>query len=165
MVEPERFEDERGFFARAWSEQDFAARGLSGKFVEGNFSINRKRGTLRGMHYQDSPQTQAKLVHCTRGAIYDVVIDLRPASPTFKQWFGIELSQDNRVSLYAPGEFAHGYQTLEDDTEIYYLVSDFYAPAHARGVRWDDPAFGIEWPPARERVILDRDREYPDFIS
>lgn len=163
IVEPQRFADERGFFAQVWSEAEFAAAGIEARFVENNLSFSRRRGTLRGMHFQTAPYAQGKLVRCTRGAIFDVGIDLRPGSPTFKQWVGVELSADNRRMLYLPGEFAHGFQTLEDDTEVFYQVSAVYAPAHNSGVRWDDPAFRVEWPHADERVIIARDREYPDF--
>jgi dTDP-4-dehydrorhamnose 3,5-epimerase len=163
VIEPERFEDERGFFAHSWSEREFAAQGLSPRLAECNISYNKKQGTLRGMHYQQAPHGQVKLVRCTRGAIYDVVIDLRPDSPTFKRWIGVELTERNRLMLYAPGEFAHGFQTLEDETEVFYQVSSPYVPGSGRGVRWDDPAFGIEWPHADERIVIARDREYPDF--
>ena len=162
VIEPERFEDERGFFARAWSEGELARYGI-GHLVEGNISYNRKKGTLRGMHFQAAPHGQAKLLRCTRGAVYDVGVDLRPDSPTFKQWVGVELTEENRVLLYLPPEFGHGFQTLADDTEVFYMVSSPYAPAAYRGVRWDDPAFRIEWPHAEHRVMNDRDRTYPDF--
>ena len=165
VVEPERFADERGFFAKVWSEAEFAAAGIGARFVESNLSFSRRRGTIRGMHFQTAPYAQGKLVRCTRGAIYDVGVDLRPDSPTFRQWVGVELSADNRRMLYLPGEFAHGFQTLEDDTEVFYQVSAVYAPGHNAGVRWDDPAFRIEWPHADERVIIARDREYPDFTG
>jgi dTDP-4-dehydrorhamnose 3,5-epimerase len=162
IVEPERLEDERGFFARTWCQQQFAARGLNHKMVQCNISFNKKKGTLRGMHYQISPYEEAKLVRCIKGAIYDAIIDLRPHSPSFKQWLGVELTEDNRKMLYIPEGFAHGYLTLEDDTEIFYQVSEVYAPEVARGVRWDDPAFDISWP-IDVRVILERDQQYPDF--
>ena len=162
LIEPERFEDERGFFALSWSRAEFGARGLSARLVECNISFNRRRGTLRGMHYQLAPHAQAKLVRCTMGAVYDVIVDLRPDSPTFKQWVAAELSADNRLMLYVPEGFAHGFQTLEDGSEVFYQMSDVYAPQSARGVRWDDPAFRIAWPPG-ERVINARDRTYPDF--
>ena len=164
LVEPTRFEDERGFFAPSFSAKEFAARGMASRFVENNISYSRSRGTLRGMHYQAAPHGQAKLVRCTRGSIYDVAIDLRPDSPTFKRWAGVELSAENRLTLCVPAEFAHGFQTLEDETEVFYLVSNYYAPGAQRGVRWDDPAFRIEWPEVAERVMADRDRDYPDFI-
>jgi dTDP-4-dehydrorhamnose 3,5-epimerase len=164
VVGPRRFEDARGFFARSWSLKELPGWEHVVP-VESNVSFNLRRGTLRGMHYQAAPHGQAKIVRCTRGSIYDVVIDLRPASPTFRQWVGVELSAENRLTLCAPAEFAHGFQTLEDDTEVFYLVSNYYAPDASRGVRWDDPAFGIEWPPADARVMVDRDRDYPDFAS
>ena len=164
VVEPERFDDARGFFAQSWS-----LRRLPGweqvVLVESNVSFNLRRGTLRGMHYQEAPHGQAKVVRCTRGSIYDVVIDLRPDSPTYRRWVGVELSAANRRTLFVPAEFAHGFQTLEDETEVFYLVSNYYAPDAQRGVRWDDPAFGIEWPEAAERVMKDVDRDYPDFAG
>ncbi|MGH9943543.1 MAG: dTDP-4-dehydrorhamnose 3,5-epimerase [Pyrinomonadaceae bacterium] len=165
VIEPDRFEDERGFFTQEWSVKEYAARGLDAQFVEANYSYNRREGTLRGMHYQAAPHGQAKLVRCTRGRIYDVIVDLRPASPTFRQWTSAELSAENRRLLYVPTEFAHGFQTLEDDTEVTYLVSSLYAPESSRGVRWDEPAFKIEWPEAARRIIIARDREYPDFTG
>lgn len=163
VIEPERFDDERGFFAPVYSAKDFAAHGINDRFVEGNLSFNRKRATLRGMHYQAAPHAQVKVVRCTLGAIFDVGIDLRPESPTFKQWVGVELTAQNRLSLLIPSGFAHGYLTLEDNTEVHYEVSNFYAPESSRGIRWDDPAFGIEWPCAGELVINDRDRTYPNL--
>lgn len=164
LAEPLRFDDARGFFARSWSLKDLPGW-ESVSIVESNVSYNAKRGTLRGMHYQAEPHAQAKIVRCTRGRIHDVVIDLRPGSPTFKEWVGVELSASTGATLFVPAGFAHGFQTLEDDTEIFYLVSEYYAPEAQRGVRWNDPAFRIEWPHADERVMADRDREYPDFKS
>lgn len=152
VVEPERFEDER----------EFAARGLETDLAECDISFNKRKGTLRGMHYQETPHSQAKLVRCTMGALFDVIVDLKPSSPTFKQWVGVELTSVNRLMLYVPKEFAHGFQTLEDDSEIFYQMSSEYLPGSGRGVRWDDPAFGVEWPEG-ERVIIARDRGYPDF--
>ena len=163
IIEPDRFEDERGFLGRAWSAADFVAQGLEVRFIEGNISFNRKRNTLRGMHYQSPPHEQAKLVRCTRGAIYDVALDLRRDSATYKEWVAVELSQDNRLMLFVPGGLAHGFQTLVDDSEVYYEVTNTYAPANSFGVRWNDPAFNIEWPDATERIIIPRDRDYPDF--
>ncbi len=163
VVEPERFEDERGFFARGWSRREFEERGLDARLVETNISFNRRRGTLRGMHFQSAPRAQSKLVRCTSGAIYDVIVDLRPESPTFKGWVGVELSAANRLMLFVPEGFAHGFQTLEDETEVFYQMSEYYAPETAGGVRWDDPAFGIEWPDAPARIINERDAAYPDF--
>lgn len=163
VVESEVLEDERGFFARSWCAREFEARGLQEDFVQCNISFNKKKGTLRGMHYQAAPHREVKLVRCTRGAIYDVVIDLRANSPTFTQWISITLTADNHRSAYVPEGFAHGFQSLEDCTEVFYQMSEFHAPEYARGVRWDDSAFAIEWPPG-ERTISKRDQGYPDFI-
>jgi dTDP-4-dehydrorhamnose 3,5-epimerase len=162
QIEAEELRDERGFFARVWCQQEFAAHGLNPKLAQCSISFNRKKGTLRGMHYQVAPHEEAKLVRCTRGAIHDVIIDLRPESATFKRHYATVLSYANRRMLYIPERFAHGFQTLEDDTEVLYLISDFYAPECARGVRWDDPALGIVWP-AGKRIISERDRTYPDL--
>lgn len=163
IIEPDRFEDERGFFGRAWSEAEFAAQGLDVRFVEANISFNTKKNTLRGLHYQSQPHEQGKLVRCTRGAFYDVALDLRRDSPTYKHWIGVELSQENRFALFVPGGFAHGFQTLRDDSEVYYEVTKPYAPASSFGIRWNDPAFNIDWPEATERIMVPRDRDYPDF--
>jgi dTDP-4-dehydrorhamnose 3,5-epimerase len=166
IIEQELFEDERGFFARSWSQREFAAEGLDARLAECNISYNHRRGTLRGMHFQSAPRAQAKLVRCTMGAIYDAIIDLRPASATFRQWIGVELTATNRRMLFVPEGFAHGFQTLRDETEVFYQMSSAFAPEHAGGVRWNDPAFGIEWPDTgdgAERIIIARDREYPDF--
>lgn len=146
IIEPEFLRDERGFFARTWCRQEFTSHGLNPRLVQCNISFNRRKGTLRGMHYQATPHAEAKLVRCTRGSIYDVIIDLRPESPTFKQWAASELTESNRLMLYIPEGFAHGFQTLEDDTEVFYQMSEFYHPESARGIRWDDPAFLITWP-------------------
>lgn len=165
IVELEPRADERGFFARSYCVREFEAHGLEPRIVQCNVSYNRHRGTLRGMHYQAAPHGEAKLVRCTRGAIYDVILDLRPESATFCQWRGVELRAEPGVParmLYVPVGFAHGYLTLEDDTEVFYQMSEFYSPEASRGVRWDDPAFGIEWPEP-VRVISERDRTYPDF--
>jgi dTDP-4-dehydrorhamnose 3,5-epimerase len=155
--------DERGFFARAWCEREFAERGLRTRIAQCSVSYNARRGTLRGLHYQAPPCTETKVVRCTRGAIHDVLVDLRPDSKAFKGWFGCVLSVENRRMLYIPEGVAHGFQTLEDDTEVFYQISEFHAPEHGRGVRWDDPSFAIEWPPAERRIISARDRQYPDF--
>lgn len=163
IIELDKHEDERGFFARAWCQREFLAHGLNPRLVQCNVSFNRRRGTLRGMHYQVAPHEEAKLVRCTRGAIYDVIIDLRPDSPTFMQWLAVELTADNYRMLYIPEGFAHGFQTLQDHTEVFYQMSEFYAPECARGIRWNDPAFAISWPPA-ERLISERDQQYPDFV-
>ena len=164
IIELEKREDDRGFFARSWCEKEFADRGLNPRTVQCNISFNKKKGTLRGMHYQVAPSAEAKVVRCTRGAIYDVVIDLRPASPTFKKWFGEELTPENHRMLHVPEGFAHGFQSLQDDSEVFYQMSEFYAPQYARGVRWNDPAFAIQWPIA-EPIMLERDRNYPDFAG
>ena len=163
VIEPEIIKDERGFFARTFCLEEFAAHGLNPNVAQCNISFNPKKGTLRGMHYQAKPREETKLVRCTLGAIYDVIIDLRPNSATSKRWFAVELSADNRKMLYIPEGFAHGFQTLEDNTEVFYQMSEFYAPEQARGIRWDDPAFAIKWPPAPERLISDKDQRYPDF--
>lgn len=162
MIQLEPSEDERGFFALSWSEKEFTAHGLESRLTECNVSFNRKKGTLRGMHYQKSPHAQAKLVRCTRGAIFDVIIDLRPASATFKQWVSAELTGDNHVSLYVPKDFAHGFQTLTDSAEVLYQISDPYVAGSGDGVRWNDPAFAIEWP-EDNRTINARDAQYADF--
>ena len=164
VIEPEKFEDERGFFTHTWSRKEFEKRGLDANIMECNVSFNHKKGTLRGMHFQAPPHGQTKLVRCTRGRAFDVSVDLRPESPTFKEWFGIELSEDNHLMLYIPRELAHGFQSLENNTEVFYQVSSSgYEPNAGRGFRWNDPAFGIEWPSVPERIINARDRQYPDF--
>ena len=162
VIEPELREDERGFFAVMWRVEEFERRGLDARLAQCGVSYNRRRGTLRGMHYQREPHAQAKLVRCTRGAVYDVIVDLRPESPTFARWIGVELTASNYRMLYVPRGFAHGYQALEDDSEIFYQMSESYRPEAEAGVRWDDPAFGINWPLA-VTVIAPRDRDYPDF--
>jgi len=162
LIEPERHEDERGFFARSWSPREFEAHGLDSRIVESNISFNKKRGTVRGMHYQAAPYGQAKLVRCTAGAIFDCVIDLRPSSATFRQWLGVELTARNRLMVHVPVGFAHGFQTLENETEVFYEMSHAYVPGSSMGVRWDDPVFGIQWP-LEVSVVNDRDRHYPDY--
>lgn len=154
--------DERGFFARSWCQKEFAANGLNSQLVQCNVSFNNRRGTLRGMHYQAAPHSECKLVRCTQGAIYDVAVDLRPDSPTYKQWVGITLTAGNRYMFYIPAGCAHGFLTLEDETEIFYQMCEFYHPEAARGVRWNDPAFEIAWP-GKVEVISERDRTCPDF--
>ncbi len=163
VVEPSRFDDERGFFARTFCQEEFTAHGLNPRVVQCNISFNKNKGTLRGMHYQVVPYDEAKLVRCTRGAIYDVIIDLRPESSTFKQWIAVELTAENRRMLHVREGFAHGFQTLEDNTEVFYQMSEFYHPEYAWGVRWNDPVFGIEWPPVEQRIISPKDQEYPNF--
>ena len=154
--------DERGFFARTWCQREFEAHGLNPNIAQCNISFNRDKGTLRGMHYQAEPHGEAKLVRCTRGAIYDVALDLRTGSPSYKKWVGVELTSEKRNMLYIPEGCAHGFLTLADDTEVFYQMSEFYAPDAGRGVRWDDPAFQISWP-GKVEVISERDRIYPDF--
>jgi dTDP-4-dehydrorhamnose 3,5-epimerase len=163
IIEIERLSDDRGFFARTFDADAFAARGLCTEFPQCSVSYNARSGTLRGMHWQESPHGEAKLIRCTAGALYDVLLDLRPDSPTYRQWRAVELSAESRRLLYAPEGMAHGFQTLAPGTEVFYQISVAYHPASARGVRWDDPAFGIEWPDVAERILSDRDRGYPDF--
>lgn len=162
LLEPERVEDRRGFFARTYCRRELEARGLDPTVVQTSVSVNRLRGTVRGMHWQTAPYEEIKLVRATRGAIFDVILDLRPGSPTWKRHAGVELTADNRLSLYVPAGVAHGFQTLEDDTEVFYQMSEFYYPEAARGVRWDDPAFEIEWPLAIS-MISERDLTFPPF--
>lgn len=162
VIDLEPIPDDRGFFARAFCRDEFAAHGLTTEVAQCNLSLSTERGTLRGMHYQVAPHREAKLVRCTRGRFFDVCLDLRPDSPTFTQWTGVELSADNRRALFIPEGCAHGFLTLEDDTEIYYQISAAYAPDAQRGVRYDDPAFGIDWP-GEVRTVKARDMAYPDF--
>jgi dTDP-4-dehydrorhamnose 3,5-epimerase len=163
LIEIQPITDERGFFARSFCANEFQQHGLNSDFAQCNVSFTAKRGTIRGMHYQVAPDTETKLVRCTRGAIYDIILDLRPESPTFKQWVTADLTADDRQMLYIPPGCAHGFQTLINDTEIFYQMSGMYSTDAARGVRWNDSAFGINIPLAVS-VISDRDREYPDFI-
>jgi dTDP-4-dehydrorhamnose 3,5-epimerase len=162
VIDLQRLEDERGFFARSWCQREFAAHGLNPRVVQCNLSFNAAKGTLRGMHYQAKPCEEAKLIRCTKGAIHDVIVDIRPDSPTFRRYVAVQLTADNRRLLYVPEGFAHGFLTLEKDTEVFYQMSEFYAPEHTRGFRWNDPAFGIEWPEA-VNVLSARDGCYPDF--
>ena len=161
-VQPAR--DERGFFAKTFSTTELAAHGLETAIAECSIAFNTDRHTLRGLHYQAPPHEETKFVRCTRGAVYDVAVDLRPASPTYLRWTALELSAENRRALYVPAGCAHGYLTLQPDSELHYLISEAYAPEAARGVRWDDPHFGIGWP-AAPAVISDRDASYPDFAG
>ena len=164
LIDLEKRGDDRGFFARAFCEKEFAAHGLATRFVQVNNSLSAVKGTLRGMHYQRAPHQEAKVVGCIRGAIYDVVLDLRPDSPTYLRWAAAELTAENHRSLYIPEGCAHGFQTLMDGAEVLYLMSEFYAPGHAAGVRYDDPAFAIEWP-LPVACISDADRAWPDYVS
>lgn len=159
----ERREDERGFFARTFCANEFAERGLETGLVQANMSWNPKQGTLRGMHFQRPPHSEVKVIRATRGAIYDVIIDLREDSPMYKRWFGVELTEENRTALYVPEGFAHGFQTLAPDTEVHYLVTEFYTPDAEGGVRWDDPAFGIKWPDPENAILSPKDATWPDF--
>lgn len=162
IVELEPLRDERGFFARSFCKREFSALSLGTSVAQCNVSVNEKRGTLRGMHFQRPPMEEAKLVRCVRGAIFDVLIDLRPGSPTFGQWLTVELTGENRKAVYIPEGFAHGFQTLENDTEVHYLMFEFYAPGYSGGIRWDDPAFGIRWP-LSEPILSEKDRSYPPY--
>jgi dTDP-4-dehydrorhamnose 3,5-epimerase len=164
VLEPEPISDERGSFARIYDAAEFAAHGIDPAVVQSSVSFNRRRDTLRGMHYQAAPHGEPKLVRCVRGAIYDVALDLRPDSPAYCAWYAAELDPDGGRMLFMPAGVAHGFQTLDDGSEVLYQMGYAYVPEAARGVRWDDPAFGIEWPePAVERTISERDRSYPDF--
>jgi dTDP-4-dehydrorhamnose 3,5-epimerase len=162
LIDVERRADERGFLARTFCEREFAEQGLPMRIVQSSTIHSQRRHTLRGLHYQEAPHQEIKLVRCTRGSIFLVMVDLRPGSPRRNDWLGVELTAENGRLAYVPEGFAQGYQTLEDDTEVLYHMSHHYVPEAARGVRWDDPAFGIEWPPADERIISERDRAWPN---
>jgi dTDP-4-dehydrorhamnose 3,5-epimerase len=162
VLEPERFEDERGFFARTYCRRDFSERGLDPDIAQCSVSYNHHKGTLRGLHFQTAPHEEVKLVRVTRGAVWDVIVDVRPESPTFKKHFGVVLSAAAGNALYIPKGMAHGFQTLEDATEVFYQISEFYAPEAARGYHWDDPSFAIPWPESPS-VISDKDRNLPFF--
>jgi dTDP-4-dehydrorhamnose 3,5-epimerase len=164
IIDLERHQDERGFFARTFCRKELEAHGLISDVAQANMSLSKARGTLRGMHYQKTPFEETKLVRCTRGALYDVIIDLRSDSPTYKQWIGVELTADNATMLFVPQNFAHGFITLSDDTEATYLVSQFYAPGAELGIRWNDPQFGIQWP-IDVQVMSEKDANWPDFSS
>ncbi len=155
--------DERGYFSRSFCQQEFSAHGLKTAIAQSNVSFNKNKGTLRGMHFQISPKAEAKLVRCTRGAIFDVIIDLRPESANYCSWVSVELTANNHRMLYIPEGFAHGFQSLEDDSEVFYQMFEFYSPEHARGVRWDDPAFRIVWP-LPDPIMSDKDRTYPLYL-
>lgn len=162
VIEPERRADFRGYLARTYCEKEFAALGLETHIAQCSVSFNQRKGTLRGMHYQVAPFEEVKVVRCIRGAIYDVIIDLRPSSSTFKKHFAVELDERNGNALYVPAGFAHGFQTLAGNSEVFYQMSQYYSESHARGVRWNDPAFAIPWP-EDARTILERDENYTDF--
>jgi dTDP-4-dehydrorhamnose 3,5-epimerase len=163
LVAPEPIEDERGFFARVWDRDAFLEVGLDPTAVQCNISFNHRRGTIRGLHMQRPPHAEVKVIRCMRGSFYDVIVDLRPASATYRRWFGVTLDAVERAALYVPRGFAHGFQTLEDETEAFYMVSDVYAPGAEVGIRWDDPAFGIEWPVGPPTMISEKDRTWPDL--
>lgn len=165
VIHPEPRADERGFLARTYCEREFAAQGLNTRWVQFSTVFNKHAGTLRGMHYQIAPHEEIKVVRCTAGAVWDVIVDLRADSPAYCRWFGVELSAENRASIYIPAGVAHGMQTLVDGAELLYMMSAFYAPAAARGARWNDPAFGIVWPapPAGGRVIHPKDEAWPGW--
>lgn len=163
VVDLEHRRDDRGWFARAWCAREFAEHGLATTLAQANVSYNVRAGALRGMHFQRPPDAEAKLVRCTQGAIWDVCLDLRPEAPTYQQWVGVELTPENGRALYVPEGCAHGYQTLVDGTETIYLVSAFYAPESEGGARWDDPAFGIEWPDTSTRTLSEKDAAWPDW--
>ena len=164
FVDVEPHSDERGFFARTWCRREFEEHGIDSDFVQASVSYNRVTGTLRGMHFQRAPFDETKLVRCVSGAIYDVIVDLRRDGATFGRWLGVELSAANRRALLVPKGFAHGFVTLADNSEVFYQISAFYTPGHAGGLRYDDPALGIDWP-VPVRVINDKDRSWPDFSS
>jgi dTDP-4-dehydrorhamnose 3,5-epimerase len=163
VIELEPHRDERGYFARTWCREEFAAHGLNPVVAQCSTSHNEHAGTLRGLHFQRPPHAEAKLVRCTRGAIFDVIVDLRPASATQAVWVGVELTEEGGNAMYVPEGFAHGFQTLTDHADVLYTISAPYVPEAASGVRWDDPVFGIDWPEARERTISERDRAWPDY--
>jgi dTDP-4-dehydrorhamnose 3,5-epimerase len=160
LVDMARLEDERGFFARAYCTEEFAARGLGAEMRQCSVSYNRMKGTLRGLHYQSAPHEEHKLVRCTAGAIFDVIVDIRPQSPHYRRWFGTQLTAENRRSLFIPPGYAHGFVTLCDQTEVYYMISASHAPEHSRGYRWNDPAFSIQWPLV-PGIVSQRDAQYP----
>ncbi len=164
VLEIKKIEDDRGFFGRSWCKRELEEHGLNGEIVQANTSVSHKKGTLRGMHFQVAPYEEVKIIRCVRGAIYDVIIDLRPGSETFKQWVGVELSHDNYKMLYVPEGFAHGFLTLTDSIEVYYNVSAFYTPGAERGIRWNDKSFNIMWP-EEPLIISDKDSKHPDFTE
>jgi dTDP-4-dehydrorhamnose 3,5-epimerase len=163
IIELEKIEDDRGFFSRAWCQKEFEAKGLNTNIAQCNLSFNTTKGTLRGMHYQIAPHEEAKIIRCPRGKVYDVIIDLRPKSPTYLRWAGFELSSENRKMLYVPESFAHGYLTLADNTELFYQVSHFYSPESESGIRWNDRTVNIKWPQTNGLIITDKDKNWPDF--
>jgi len=163
VIELEKHQDDRGYFARTFCQREFADQGLTTNIAQANSSLSRYKGTLHGMHYQTEPHAETKLVRCIRGAVFDVIIDLRPESESFCQWFGSELTADNGKMMYVPEGFAHGYQTLKDNSELFYMVSQFYTPEVEKGVRWNDKRFRISWPETNKILLSDKDRAWPDF--
>ena len=163
VISLKKIGDDRGFFARAWCEKEFDDLNLTSRMVQANTSYSKNKGTMRGIHYQEKPHQEAKLVRCTKGSIFDVAVDLRENSATYKSWYGIELSDQNKKMLYVPEGFGHGYLTLEGDTEVYYLVSEFYTPESERGVRWDDPSINIDWPIKDGLNLTDKDKSWPNI--
>jgi len=164
ILEIEKLQDDRGFFGRTWDEEIFKNKGMNTQIAQCSLSFNLKKGTLRGMHFQEKPFQEVKIVSCTKGCIFDVIIDLRPNSKTYKQWYGIELKSDEHKSIYIPKGFAHGFQTLEDNTEVFYQISEFYNPSHSTGIRWNDPLFGIKWP-LNNPIISEKDLGWSDFVE
>ncbi|RMD04340.1 dTDP-4-dehydrorhamnose 3,5-epimerase [Clostridium autoethanogenum] len=163
IIQLQPIADERGFFSRTWCKNEFEKHGLKSEIVQCNLSYNEKKGTLRGMHYQVEPYRETKLIRCIKGAFYDVIIDLRKKSHTYKQWIGVELTENNNKSLYVPEGFAHGFQTLVDDTYAFYQVTEFYTPGAERGIRWNDPQFKIQWPEEKNRIISAKDQSLGDY--
>ena len=161
-IEVQKIDDKRGFFGRLWCEKEMKIHGLNTNIVQSNVSLSKNKGTLRGMHFQRNPFQETKLVRCTKGSVYDVIIDLRPDSPTFKKWHGVKLSEDQHNMIYVPENFAHGFLTLEDHSEVYYLVTEFYNKDKEAGLRWNDPAFGIDWPEVVNEISI-KDNNHPDF--
>ena len=164
LITPEKIDDERGYFTRIFDKNEFKKRNLIYDFVQDSISFNKTKGTIRGMHFQLAPFEEAKIVSCINGKIFDVIIDLRPDSKTYKQWYGIELKSDEHKSIYIPKGFAHGFQSLEDNTEVYYQISEFYNPAYSNGIRWDDPVFGIKWP-LNNPIISEKDLVWNAFVG
>lgn len=165
LIEPEKRGDHRGFFARTFCRQEFENHGLNPDVMQSNIGFSQEKGTLRGLHFQLAPYAEAKLVRCTAGSLYDVILDLRPGSLTYKQWFSVELSAQNHKMLYVPEGFAHGYMTLVERTEVFYQVSQFYAPGAELGIRWNDPSFNFEWPDMEQIIISEKDQTWPDWSS
>ena len=165
VIDLKKFEDSRGFFSRAWCQQEFESQGIDFQPVQANLAYTAKKGTIRGMHYQVAPHAEAKLFRCIRGAVYDVMVDLRAESETFGQWFGVELSAENRLMAFIPEGFAHGYQALTDDAEAFYMVGTLYTPGAEQGFRWNDPTFQIEWAVQDDLTISDKDQNWADFAS